>query len=57
MFGAATHEIDPLPVALVTELTVNQSTVLAVCHAQFVTRLKVPLPPIASTVVLVGEIW
>jgi len=57
MFGAATHEIDPLPVPLVTELTVSQSTVLTVCQAQLVTRLKVPLPPIASTVVLVGEIW
>ena len=57
MFGAATHETDPFPVPLAVELIVNHSAVLTACQAQFVTKLKVPVPPIASTVVLVGEIW
>ena len=54
--GAATHETDPFPVPLADELIVNHSAVLTACQAQFVTRLKVPLPPIDSTVVFVGEI-
>ena len=56
-FGAATHETDPFPVPLADELIVNHSAVLTACQVQLVTKLKVPLPPIDNTVVLVGEIW